>query len=243
MSRLQQRQEQPTPSLLLDYAYALAAANGDIYAGRPAVMINEALSKEPDNPKGLWLAGMMNFQSGNHTQAIRNWTLLRERVEDGSEDAKLLDAFIARATENVPENVIAAQNNSGRPEPATVDTDNQATTSAGITVLVALDSRLTGSAGAEDTVFVFARAVEGPPMPLAVVRKQVKDLPFRVTLDDSQAMMPAMTLSRFPKVIIGARISKSGDATTQSGDLQGISDAVATDTDEPVSIVIDQVVP
>ena len=164
-------------------------------------------------------------------------------MQDDSEDAELLDAFIAQAADNMPEGALAVQNNVDRAEPAAANTGGKAATTTGITVLVTLDSRLTGNAGAEDTVFVFARAVEGPPMPLAVVRKQVKDLPFRVTLDDSQAMMPAMTLSRFPKVIIGARISKSGDATTQSGDLQGISDAVATDTDEPVSIVIDQVVP
>ncbi|MEE8343672.1 MAG: c-type cytochrome biogenesis protein CcmI, partial [Gammaproteobacteria bacterium] len=213
------------------------------YAGRPAAMINEALSKEPENPKALWLAGMMNFQNGDHAQAIQNWTLLRERVQDGSEDAEMLDAFIARATGHKPEDIITAQNNGSQPEPIVANTDSQSATTTGITVLVTLDPRLTGSARAEDTVFVFARAVGGPPMPLAIVRKQVKDLPFKATLDDSQAMMPDMMLTRFPEVVIGARISKSGNATAQSGDLQGISDVIATDTDKPVSIVIDQVVP
>ncbi len=233
MSRLQQRKERPTPGLLLDYAYALAVADGEDYAGRPTAMINEALSEEPDNPKGLWLAGMMNFQSGDYAKAIQNWTRLRERMPDGSQDAEVLDSFIAKA----------ADNNGGRPESVAASSSDEAATNTGITVSVTLDSRLTGSTRAEDTVFVFARAVEGPPMPLAVVRKQVKDLPFKVTLDDSQAMMPALMLTKFSEVIIGARISKTGNATTQSGDLQGISDAVATDTDEPVAIVIDQVVP
>lgn len=243
MSRLQQRQEQPTPSLLLDYAYALAVANGEDYAGRPAAMINEALREEPDNPKGLWLAGLMNFQSGDHAKAIHNWTLLRAHVADGTEDAEILDAFIAKAADNMPEGIDTVQKSGGRPELAAANTDDQAATATSITVLVTLDSRLIGSAEAEDTVFVFARAVEGPPMPLAVVRKQVKDLPFKVTLDDSQAMMPALMLTKFSEVVIGARISRTGNATTQSGDLQGISDAIATNTDKPVSIVIDQVVP
>ena len=110
-------------------------------------------------------------------------------------------------------------------------------------VHVALDPAIAAMAAADDTVFIFARAVTGPPMPLAIVRKQVKDLPVDVVLDDSQAMMPAMKLSNFAEVVVGARISKSGNATPASGDLQNLSDALPTKDAQPVNITINQVVP
>jgi cytochrome c-type biogenesis protein CcmH len=79
----------------------------------------------------------------------------------------------------------------------------------------------------DDTLFVFARAVDGPRMPLAILRKRARDLPLRFTLDDSLAMSPTATLSSVPRVIVGARISKSGNAMPQGGDLQGTGTAVA----------------
>ena len=108
---------------------------------------------------------------------------------------------------------------------------------------VSLDPSLTDQAAADDTVFVFARAAQGPKMPLAIVRKQVKDLPVTVTLDDSQAMSPAMVLSNFPEVTVGARVSKSGQAMPQSGDLQGTVTPVASKGDQTVDLTINTTVP
>jgi len=93
---------------------------------------------------------------------------------------------------------------------------------------VSLSKALAAQASPNDTVFIFARAAEGPRMPLAILRKQVKDLPVEFKLDDSLAMSPAMKLSSFPKVVVGARISKSGEAMPQKGDITGISGPVAT---------------
>jgi cytochrome c-type biogenesis protein CcmH len=111
-----------------------------------------------------------------------------------------------------------------------------------IQVHVALAPALAAKASPDDTVFIFARAVQGPRMPLAIVRKRVADLPADVTLDDSMAMSPAMVLSKFAEVTVGARVSKSGQAMPSSGDLQGAVSPVKTDGAE-VAVTIDQVVP
>jgi cytochrome c-type biogenesis protein CcmH len=108
---------------------------------------------------------------------------------------------------------------------------------------VKLVPALAAGAAPTDTVFVFARAAQGPRMPLAIVRKQVKDLPFTFTLDDSMAMNPAMKLSSFQQVVVGARVSKSGNAMPQSGDLQGQTDIVALNAGTPVEVIISSVVP
>jgi cytochrome c-type biogenesis protein CcmH len=110
-------------------------------------------------------------------------------------------------------------------------------------VHVALSPSLQDSASDQDTVYVFAKAVDGPPIPLAVVRKTVTELPLTVTLDDSQAMMPQLSLSRFEQVTVGARVSNSGRPTPQPGDLEGESPPVSSDTSQPVNVVIDRVVP
>ena len=107
---------------------------------------------------------------------------------------------------------------------------------------VTLAPAIAARASPTDTVFIFARAVQGPPMPLAVLRKQVRELPVQFALDDSMAMAPGASLSSSPKVIVGARISKSGSPTAQSGDLQGLSPPVANDA-SGVTVVIDSVVP
>jgi cytochrome c-type biogenesis protein CcmH len=93
------------------------------------------------------------------------------------------------------------------------------------------------------TLFVFARAVSGPPMPLAIQRLKASQLPATVTLDDSMSMMPAMKLSKFPQVVVGARVSKSGNAMPQSGDLQTLSSPLDSHRNEPVALTIDQIVP
>ncbi|MFN9388354.1 MAG: c-type cytochrome biogenesis protein CcmI, partial [Betaproteobacteria bacterium] len=107
---------------------------------------------------------------------------------------------------------------------------------------VELSAALAGRAAPDDTVFIFARAAEGPRMPLAIARKRVRDLPAAFTLDDSMAMAPGMNLSAFPKVVVGARISKSGNAASQSGDLEGSSAPMAPGA-SGVVVVIDRVLP
>jgi cytochrome c-type biogenesis protein CcmH len=106
---------------------------------------------------------------------------------------------------------------------------------------VRLAPELKAQASPDDTVFVFARAAQGPPMPLAVKRATVRELPLAFALDDSMAMAPNLQISGFPRVVVTARVSKSGSATPQPGDLQGASVPVANDAAN-VTIVIDSVV-
>ncbi|HEY6353647.1 MAG TPA: c-type cytochrome biogenesis protein CcmI, partial [Burkholderiaceae bacterium] len=103
------------------------------------------------------------------------------------------------------------------------------TVAAGTTIsgVVKLAAALNGKAAPDDTLFVYARAAQGQRMPLAILRKQVKDLPLTFTLDDSMAMSPAARLSSAQQVVVGARISKRGEAMPQPGDLQGQSAPVA----------------
>ena len=107
---------------------------------------------------------------------------------------------------------------------------------------IKLDPKLAKQAKPEDTLFIFARAAQGPRMPLAVMRTKVSELPMKYRLDESMAMQPGMNLSHFDKVVVVARISSSGDAMAKKGDLQGTSKTVTVGKDQ-ADITIDTVLP
>jgi cytochrome c-type biogenesis protein CcmH len=117
-----------------------------------------------------------------------------------------------------------------------------ATKHSGLRGTVSLSPALKDKVSPDDTVFVFARAVDGPPMPLAVQKARVRDLPLQFELNDSMAMNPAMKLSAFARVIVTARVSKSGTAASASGDLQGVSSPAANDA-AGLAVLIDTVLP
>ena len=119
---------------------------------------------------------------------------------------------------------------------------NSALSAAAITGKVSLSQALAGKVSPDDTVFILARAANGPKMPLAVLRKQVKDLPLKFTLDDSMAMQPQLKLSGFPQVVVVARISKSGSPMAQAGDMQGMTETIKPGS-KGLNIVINSVMP
>jgi cytochrome c-type biogenesis protein CcmH len=221
--------------LLTDYADAMVMANGGTFTDESGALLIRALQLDPDNVKGLWLAGHWKNQSGAYADAINYWQQAAAQLPADSKDAAVITQQISQL-----------QQQSGISPAPVAAADTTATTSsvsgATLTVNVALAPELARVAAAEDTVFIFARATQGPRMPLAIVRKQVSDLPVTVTLDDSQAMMPAMQLSKFDQVVVGARISKSGNAMPQNGDLQGSVSPVDTATKETVEITINSTV-
>ncbi len=261
------------PAVLLAYAEALAAANGRQLGGRPAQLLDTLLEVEPADPNGLWLRGMAAFQARDYPGALARWepllALLDPAGTDAAEVSKMMDQARSRAgmapavaapagSEAAPTPVSEAPPATAKPAaPAQADAPTpaaspvQAATSAPqtappgakLTVSVALDPALAAQTTRDASVFIYAKAVAGPPMPLAAQRVRVADLPVTLTLDDAMAMMPQMRLSAFPQVTVGARISRGGQAMPQSGDLEGEVSPVASNRAEPVSVTISRVRP
>ena len=223
--------------LLADHADVMAMLQGQSALGAPEKLIESALKLDPKNVKALALAGSIAFERKDFSTATTYWTQARQLAPAGSEFAKGLDSSLEAArTAPAATEIQATQGNAQKAvvSAATTVPASQASTSApaaatataltapsNITGVVSLSPALAAKVAPEDTVFIFARAADGPRMPLAILRHKASDLPVRFTLDDSTAMSPEMKLSKFAQVIVGARISKSGNATPQPGDLMG----------------------
>jgi cytochrome c-type biogenesis protein CcmH len=224
--------------LLADYADALAMTQGRRIEGKPLKVVERALKIDPLQWKALAMAGSAAFERKDFKTAVAYWEKLQSRAEPGSDFAREVAANIDEARQLGGLKVAASVS-----PPAQADVKSTAVSGrASVDGTVALSRELAAKAGPTDTVFVFARAAEGPRMPLAVMRFQVKDLPAKFHLDDSMAMSPAAKLSNHPDVVIGARVSKSANATPQPGDLQGTSKPVKVGA-AGVAVLIDQVVP
>jgi cytochrome c-type biogenesis protein CcmH len=209
--------------ILIEYAEAKAQVAGSL-AGEPRRLLEQALAVAPNDPKALTLAGAAAFEARDYDKAIAYWERLAARMPPESELGKAIATGLERAR-------------SLRQAGAGVQ---RAAPGAVLQGRVSLAAALKNRAAPDDTVFVYARAADGPRMPLAVARKRVKDLPADFRLDDSMAMTPELKLSAFERVVVSARVSRSGSATPRSGDLQGESVPVAPGAGR-VSVVIDHV--
>lgn len=219
------------PVLLVDYAEIMATVNGKNLQGKPSEIIKSALLIDPNNIKGLNLIGIAAYQAGDYAHAVSYWEKLLKLLPPDSPNAKKINTSIADARAR----------ESGK-QPQSLPSQGEATGGAQISGVVRLSPALAGKVSPTDTVFVFAKAVSGPPMPIAVIRSQVKNLPQKFILNDSMAMMPTMKLSNFQVVVLSAKVSKSGNATPQSGDLRGEVASVKVGTNN-VQLVIDKIVP
>jgi len=228
----------PDPSLLADFADVLGMAQGKRLAGEPARLVQQALDLDPHHVKALALAGSVAFEARDYATARRYWERLVALVPPDSPMARSVQESIAEATQLDSGNAPTAR---AAAPAASAAATAAATAAAKLSGTVQLSPALAARAAAGDTLFVFARAVEGPRMPLAIMRRSAT-LPYEFTLDDSMAMTPATRLSGASRVIVGARISKSGNATPQAGDLIGQSEPVAV-TASGVRITIDRVQP
>jgi cytochrome c-type biogenesis protein CcmH len=215
--------------LLTDWADALAMAQGRSLEGEPEKLLARALAIDPSNVKALMLAGTAAFNRKDYRGAVRLWERILSAVPSDSEIADRVRASVAEARTlgSLPQAVapkkeaqVASVKNTGR-----------------VTGVVRVSPDLAARVEPGDTVFIFARPEQGPRMPLAILRKQGRDLPIEFTLDDSMAMSPAAKLSDHPRVVIGARVSRTANATPQPGDLQGLSAPVRTGA-ERVNVTI-----
>jgi cytochrome c-type biogenesis protein CcmH len=245
--------------VLVAYAKALADSNGNRLGGRPMELLDTVLEIEPGNPNGLWLRGMAAFQANDFQGALARWEPLLARLDPAGQDAAqvkgAMDEARTRAGSAAPgakpaqaesataPSTEAPDPGTAVPQAAPVATQAPAPQAAGLTVTVAIDPALAAQVPKDATVFIYAKAVAGPPMPLAAQRVPAAKLPITLTLDDSLAMMPEMRISAFPQVTVGARISRTGQAMPQSGDLEGEVSPIASGQVEPVKVTISRVRP
>ena len=206
------KRSEPDAQLLADYADALAMAQGRSLKGEPERLIAQALKVDPQNVKALMLAGTVAFEKKDFKGAIAYWERILKVIPPDSDIA-----------ESVLDSIADARKFAGTAKAPPSAKPGTAAVAASVSGTVRLSPGVAAKAAPDDTVFIFARAAQGPRMPLAVLRKRVRDLPSAFTLDDSMAMTPAMKLSGQQQVVVGARVSKSGAPTPQPGDLEGFS--------------------
>lgn len=226
-----------------DFADVLAMANGQSLAGHPTLLINTALVFDPNNAKALALAGSAAMERGDYPAVVKYWEQLLKQMQPGADETKMIESGLQKARDAIAQGKggKAPMMAGGMPPMAAGGGMPQAGGAERITGTVTLSDALKSQVKPGDMLFVLARAESGPPMPLAVVRKLASDLPYQFTLDDSMAMAPQMKLSRFDKVVVVARIAKSGDPMPHPGDMQGLSATIKPGT-TGLKVVIDSVV-
>ena len=204
-------------SMLAAYADVVATNAGGSLAGKPTVLIQKALKADPDHPMALWLSGTADLEAKKYGQALQTWERLAAMLPPGSEDARMLEGAI---------NDVRVRSGLAAKAPSTAVA---AAVGANVSGTVELDPALKGKAGPNDTVMVVAR-LPGTRMPLAAVRLRASELPVKFVLDDSQSMNPQSPLSAATEVEVEARISKSGMAKAESGDLISAAQTVKVGT-------------
>ncbi len=228
------------PDVLISFGEAKGFAAGNNFDESASTLFTKALQIEPNNERGLWYAGMAAYQLQNYSASVKHWEKLIQQVPDDQADVK--SALIKYLND--------AKQKAGIKVTQTVDDPGELTNTKStkayetkITVNVTISDAVHKNTVNSDTLFIYARAMNGPKMPLALVKMTAGDLPATVTLDDSVSMMPSMTLSSMEQVEVIARISKSGQAVMQSGDLFGSVQSVKTNQSETVDIVISELAP
>jgi cytochrome c-type biogenesis protein CcmH len=235
------------PDLLASEGEALSFANGTEVPDDAAALFDRALKLDANDARALWYGGLAEAQRGDFTGARQRWTRLRQQALPDPMK-KVLDRQLAQL-----DAMLAGSGGAGAPAAgsgtavagaASAGASGSATAAAvSLPVTVELAPDLKGQVPSGATLFVFAKAESGPPMPLAVSRQPLAALPVQVTLDDGMAMAPGMNLSHFDRYVITARISASGQAQPQSGDLQGSIHVSRAASGQPQTLVIDQKVP
>ncbi|MBK9160337.1 MAG: c-type cytochrome biogenesis protein CcmI [Nitrosomonadales bacterium] len=222
------------------YADAMAMNNNQSLLGEPTKFLDKALELDPENPTALALSGSAGMERGDYVAAITHWQKLVSLLPPDYPEIQMIHGGIDQAR------LFLSMQKGGKEKLAKLSSPDApakpaADPAMAITGKVSLSPALIGKVSPDDFVFILARAAEGPRMPLAVIRKQVRDLPMDFVLDDSLAMQPQMKLSGYEQVVVMARVSKSGSPMSQPGDLEGTAGVVKPGKNG-LDIVIDSVV-
>ncbi|SBT05344.1 Cytochrome c-type biogenesis protein CcmI [Candidatus Accumulibacter aalborgensis] len=217
-------------TLLADYADVLSRARGGNLQGKPNELVERALRIDPDEPQALLLAGAASSDRQQFAAAADYWARLLAQLEPGSEEAGALEAAITKARE------LATQTSGDKPGRKPV------ASAVAVSGEVTLSGKLAGQAKPDDVLFVFARADEGPRMPLAATKARVGDLPLRFRFDDSMALAGGRKISDFASVTIEARVAKAGKPQSSTGDLFGRLSGIKPGS-QNLRLLIDQVQP
>lgn len=253
-------QDSNNAQLMLELAEVLALNNNRVFSDDARTLVLKAYELEPDNPNTLWFAGVAEFQRGNHRPAIAHLTRLLSLTGGDVEVMKAVISVIAKsrqalvdAGEEMPalEKMIGLESMMAEAKAASKMASaeaEQAPASASasktrLEILVDVSDQVRQKFDANDIVFVYAKAKQGPRMPLAAKRITLAELPATIVLDDSMAMVEGMNLSAFDELVISARVTKTGSAIAQSGDYIGRIDVTDKSADTKLNIVIDSVVP
>lgn len=244
--------------LFADYADVAVMSQDGRFDGKPVLLIAQALKLDPANMKALALAATADMRLGNRDGALKKWEKLKSLVVKDSEDYRRVESIIAEIKTGksaMAGNAAGASDTSNpSPAPAKPTANNTPVASAkpssaggGISVSgqVLLAPEVTAKLAPTDTLFVYARAREGPRMPLAILRiaaPKAGEFPKAFELTDAMSMAPGMNLSSFPEVVIEARISKSGNAQLQPGDISGVSEPVKPGA-RAIKVTISKVAP
>jgi cytochrome c-type biogenesis protein CcmH len=222
----------PDDRLAIERAEVIAAKNGGQFAGEPWDVIRRILAKNPQHANALLLAGSAAFSEGQFKQALAYWTTLRSQLADGSQEAVAVDNALRAAAEKAGVELVSKDKK--KPDPL-------ANAASSISGRVTISDSIKAQANPTDVVFIYAHAEQGSPMPLAIMRTTVQALPLDFNLNDSMAMRPEAKLSGQSHVTVKARISKSGQAMPQPGDLIGTLQHVAVGAKQ-VRLTISEVV-
>lgn len=231
------------PLIMIDLAESIAFSSGQRELPDNAFsLLERALLVEPTAQKALWLMGLGKYQGGHYQRALGHWERLLSLLEPGSAVADTVTEQINNAREQLAASAVPESGPlTSTPVTTAQTTTGTAPATRSLTIEVSLSAELSDRIRPTDTLFVFARPVSGSKMPLAIQRLRAGQLPLTVTLDDTMGMMPQMNLATFPEVVVGARISRSGDATPQPGDLEVLSGPIANNQQQPVRLEINTV--
>ena len=215
------------PELLAEYADALVAVANGNFSGKPLQLINQALKLDPNNVLALWLSGSASFNDGNYKTAVQTWQKLAQQLPPGSEEARAIEGSIAEARAK------------GGLSPLSTSSDSSKSSGKGISGVVELSPELQSKIQSGDVVMVIARQ-PGERMPVAVLKVPASKFPMNFTLTDALAMNPNAPISKLSEVVIEARISRTGMAKAEAGDLISAIQTVQVGASQ-VQLLVNQV--